>query len=450
MARRLPSGAVVGLVVAASLVAVLAFAPGAGAYIYWTDVYGHIGRANLDGSGVDRNFIGGAGRACGVAVGDKHIYWGGMVEPYGGARGVIGRANIDGSRPQSDFIVFESPNPFVSPWPCGLAVGAEHVYWTSLSRNSIGRAHLDGSGVDPDFIPGANADGLAIDAAHVYWAGPGGPQDVDGQSLVRANLDGTGIEQVFSANFDLSGELNHGPIAVDGDHIYWKSFVCAGGPCDHAIGRANLDGSDLDNDFIDLGFDHQAMGLAVDSGHIYWIVAAAGCCGNTVVRGIGRAKLDGTNVDQNFIAAGWIRGLAVDAAEPPKGTAGDDRITGTEGDELLCGLAGSDAIFGHGGDDSMFGDACDATPSNRALVAAKRDGDDSLFGGRGNDALDGGGGGDLIAGGAGRDQLRGGPGNDRIRASDGRRDKINCGPGRDRVRADNRDQLSSCELIRRQ
>jgi virginiamycin B lyase len=448
MARRLPSGAVVGLVVAALVVAVLAFAPGAGAYIYWTDVYGHIGRANLDGSGVDRNFIAGAGRACGIAVGARHIYWGTTLPNTAG--GQIGRANVDGSRPQPDFIGFDLPNPFVYPSPCGLAVAAEHVYWTSRSRSSIGRATLDGSGVDPDFLPGATADGLAVDAAHIYWWGPGGPPYVGAPSLARANLDGTGIDRGLVVGFDPYGDPATGPIAVDGEHIYWKNSVCAEGPCHHAIGRASLNGSDRDGNFIDLGFDHQAMGLAVGSGHLYWIAGAAGTDGGTVVRGIGRANLDGTNVDQDFIAAGWIRGLAVDAAEPPQGTAGDDRLTGTAGDEVLCGLAGSDAIFGRGGDDTVFGDACDATASPPMPSAAKRDGNDSLFGGRGNDALYGGGGADLIAGGAGRDQLRGGPGNDQLRARDGRRDKINCGPGRDRVRADNRDQLRGCELIHRQ
>ena len=435
----------VGLVAAASLVAVLAFAPGAGAYIYWTDIYGHIGRANLDGSGVDRNFIGGTGRACGVAVGAQHIYWGTTIP----GSAAIGRANIDGSRPQSDFIMVEVPS-FSSLGPCGLAVGAEHVYWATPLLGTIGRANLDGSGVHTDLIHGVNWDGLAVDAAHIYWPDDF-DQDFDGPTLERANLDGTGIDPVSIAAFDRGGDLNHGPIAVDGDHIYWKSSPCAvGEPCHHGIGRANLDGSDLDSDFIDLGFAHQAMGLAVDSGHLYWIVGAAACCGNTVVRGIGRANLDGTNVDQDFIAAGWIRGLAVDAAEPPKGTADDDRITGTAGDELLCGLAGSDAILGHGGDDTLFGDACGATASKSMLVAAKRGGSDSLFGGRGHDALYGGGGADLIAGGAGRDQLHGGPGNDQLRASDGRRDTVNCGLGRDRVRADNRDQLRGCELIRRQ
>jgi len=158
--------------------------------------------------------------------------------------------------------------------------------------------------------------------------------------------------------------------------------------------------------------------------------------------------------------AGRTYRIAVDEAAGPgpntpyfhlslRGTApsgGDDTLTGTPGPDLLCGFGGADLIKGLGGNDTLFGDACGATPSR---LMTKRDGNDSLFGGRGNDRLYGGGAADLIAGGSGRDRLRGGPGDDRIRASDWRRDKINCGPGRDRVRADNSDRLRGCELIRR-
>ncbi len=147
-------------------------------------------------------------------------------------------------------------------------------------------------------------------------------------------------------------------------------------------------------------------------------------------------------------------------------TGGDDMLTGTPGPDLICGLGGSDVIKGLGGNDTLFGDACGVTPSTRSLLAAKRGGNDSLFGGRGNDKLYGAGGkdrlfgergsdtlyggrgNDLLHGNTGRDRLRGGPGNDLIRARDGRRDTINCGPGRDRVRADNQDRLRGCELIR--
>src|SRR3954454_18366602 len=63
------------LALAALLVLGLGFAPRAGAYIYWGSG-STISRANLDGTGVNRNFVTGADNACGVAVDAKHIYLG--------------------------------------------------------------------------------------------------------------------------------------------------------------------------------------------------------------------------------------------------------------------------------------------------------------------------------------------------------------------------------------
>src|SRR3954447_14063359 len=53
---------------AALLVATLALAARADAFVYWTNFNGTIGRANLDGTGVDQSFITGASRPTGVAV----------------------------------------------------------------------------------------------------------------------------------------------------------------------------------------------------------------------------------------------------------------------------------------------------------------------------------------------------------------------------------------------
>ncbi len=65
-------------------------------------------------------------------------------------------------------------------------------------------------------------------------------------------------------------------------YVYWNN--------ESGIGRANLDGTAIDESFIVLG--HPGAGsVAVDARHIYWIQRD----------GIGRAKLDGTGVDRRFI-----------------------------------------------------------------------------------------------------------------------------------------------------
>jgi virginiamycin B lyase len=67
--------------------------------------------------------------------------------------------------------------------------------------------------------------------------------------------------------------------------VYWGDFQ------DGTIGRANLDGTNVEDAFIQTG--GHPIGVAVNSTYIYWANESAGT--------IGRAKLDGTVVEPNFI-----------------------------------------------------------------------------------------------------------------------------------------------------
>ena len=64
----------------------------------------------------------------------------------------------------------------------------------------------------------------------------------------------------------------------------------------NTIGRADVDGQNVDQNFI-TGASTPIL-VAVDSRYIYWTNAV----GNTV----GRADLDGRNVNQNFIVTGNV------------------------------------------------------------------------------------------------------------------------------------------------
>ncbi|MPZ16404.1 MAG: choice-of-anchor D domain-containing protein [Luteitalea sp.] len=255
-------------------------------HIYWANADAEtIGRANLDGTEPDQDFIIGASRPDGVAVDADHIYWANF------AADTIGRANLDGSDPDQSFITGAAS-------PVGVAVDADYVYWGNWSGDTIGRANLDGSDPDQGFITGARTpSGVAVDGEHIYWA------NYAGDTIGRANLDGSDPNQ----SFIIGAQVPDG-VAVDADHIYWTNFVA------DTIGRANLDGSDPDQSFITGAAS--PVGVAVDADYVYW--------GNLGGSTIGRANLDGSDPNQSFITgASGAKGVAVGpGADPPSPEAG--------------------------------------------------------------------------------------------------------------------------------
>jgi hypothetical protein len=93
-----------------------------GGHIYWTNAgfvesrYA-IGRANVDGTGLDQRFIRTAGIPCGVAVYQGQIYWGEWKGGFPHPGTTIGRANLDGSAVDNEFITG------IHDFCGGLAVG---------------------------------------------------------------------------------------------------------------------------------------------------------------------------------------------------------------------------------------------------------------------------------------------------------------------------------------
>ena len=74
--------------------AALILTPAAGAYVYWTNNNGTIGRAELDGTGADQAFITGPTTPFGVVVDAKHVYWTDDTENAIGATPVEGAAPV--------------------------------------------------------------------------------------------------------------------------------------------------------------------------------------------------------------------------------------------------------------------------------------------------------------------------------------------------------------------
>jgi virginiamycin B lyase len=266
-----------------------------GEHVYWSSTEPNfgtatIGRANLNGSGVDQSFITVArGRPSGVAVDGAHVYWTSNVGicNFGECPSFIGRANLDSSGVDQSLITADSASAN------GVGVDGAHVYWARIDHScerdidpspecihSIGRANLDGSGAEFVFIElgAVIPNGVAVDGAHVYW-GTGG-------TIGRANLDGSGVDQSF-----ITGASFADGVAVDGAHVYWANRAA------DTIGRANLDGSGVDQSFITGA--SSPVGVAVDGAHVYWANRAAD-------------TIDGSGVDQSFITgASFPFGVAV-------------------------------------------------------------------------------------------------------------------------------------------
>jgi len=113
--------------------------------------------------------------------------------------------------------------------------------------------------------------------AFVYWAG-----GENTTTIGRANNDGSGVDNSF-----ITGANEPTGVAVDAKHIYWASLSGS------SIGRANLDGSGVDQNFITAA--GRPREVVVDGTHIYWTNFATGTS-NPNLGSIGRAKLDGTDV----------------------------------------------------------------------------------------------------------------------------------------------------------
>ena len=288
--------------------ACMAVPSSAGAYVFWTTREGgggaeadKVGRANSDGSDVNRALVDGSFEA--VAADAGHIYFTSLPLGGGGEGGgdpVDVRTDLDGGERIEKLKLGNEG---------GIqAVDSEHVYW--LDPQGVGRAKLDLSDPEPAYLTGLDGIGLRFTVydGFLYW--PVGELGV-GCSIGRANLATKVVEPEWIP--DCSGPEIEGPIgiAADSDGVFWD-YLSANGQ----IGHASLLGGGVESDFIG---GAKAFGgpMAIDGSELYWASD----------QGIGHAHLEDGGaaavIDNGFIVGfeEEISGLAVNsaasAATPP-------------------------------------------------------------------------------------------------------------------------------------
>jgi sugar lactone lactonase YvrE len=222
---------------------------------------------------------------------------------------------------------------FISPQRAiGVAVDSEHIYWVDPSTGSIGRADLDGGNREPSFIvPGptecepdvfeeSHPRYVAVDSNHVYWTNTGcfnsEAQPIEGTGTIgRADIEGTptSVEPEF-----ITGLSNPQGIAVNGTHIYWgnagKLFEARG------IGRAAVDASEVNQGFLPPSGGTQSYGVALSPTHVYFSAND----NNGTVR---RAPLNGGAQESVFVGTGSeVRGVAVDSGHIYWASQGEEAI----------------------------------------------------------------------------------------------------------------------------
>ncbi|NNE35402.1 MAG: DUF5050 domain-containing protein [Rhodothermales bacterium] len=211
--------------------------------LYWLSSNPYIQRSNLDGTGIE-NLHGpiSASQLVVDEVNDR-VYW---IDRFDG----IFRINDDGTGAEQVVgdTFFSGENLVVD--------GANgKMYWIGESQGSIHSASLDGSDT-AEIVTSTDIETISIDASggKIYWYSdtPANPR------ISRANLDGTGTEDV------VTGQLAGGGLVLHpaGGKIYWA---------DLAISRADLDGSNVEELLAPSGADdRRALAIDVLDAKMYW------------------------------------------------------------------------------------------------------------------------------------------------------------------------------------
>lgn len=213
-----------------------------------------------------------------------------------------------------------------------------YVYWTSLN-GQIGRAENNGSN-PKTLVTGIGSQGysMAVGSGYIYWT----DSPNSGAAVGRAKIDGTQVNRRFFDTGTLGAPVG---LAVDSSHIYWAGWQS------NKIGRADIDGQNVQSEWISGSGDPfgsagvQTAGVAVSSDRIYWGNWRAGL--SSALGPIGTATIGGDNVQNDYIAlTTGANSLAVTSDYLFWGNYGNGETSSIGRVEFANPLANNDFITG--------------------------------------------------------------------------------------------------------
>jgi hypothetical protein len=209
-------------------------------HIYWANAgetfdTRQIARAEINGNGVEQKFhqIFGSERPQGLALSPTHVYW--IVEEGSGSHAVNGMP-LEGG--ENDALLG------IASRVRGIAVDGTYVYWATSTpgKEAIGRIPLFTDfkpggcpafvSCEPEFIKLSGSPfGLAVDAEHLYWSSNGEAQPNPGNDLYRYDAQSGALSDLTpdpSGNgAEVKGVLG---TSTDGSYVYFAANGDLDGP----------------------------------------------------------------------------------------------------------------------------------------------------------------------------------------------------------------------------
>ncbi len=246
-----------------------------GGFVYWSNTWtGTIGRANINGTGVNQNFITGLTFPSGIDIEGPYIYWGSYNGLTVGASSV-GRANLDGTNVIPSFVAGGTG-------VTGVDATATNLYWTNSEGDTIGRSDIGGTNVNQSFIVTLDRPwSIAVNGSSIYWS------NFYGESIGTSTLTGTNVNQNL---VKLPTGVFPTGVAVDGSFVYWATYGTT-----NTIGRSTLAGANVNTTYVSGTGITDSVGVDVDGTYVYWSRVTQTVADRALPYSLGRALLDSTN-----------------------------------------------------------------------------------------------------------------------------------------------------------